>query len=248
MTSHASHCFHTTADAVVNAARGKAAVLWLLATIAAAGVAWFGPRVSGVAMTLNLMGFILAGVIVGARTIAMRGMTVVTALLVLGAASFGRWAPNLYELIGNSLADQLAAITGIDVIASQAAAVPIAILAAGTATAIFLFLGTGSAAVIATTFAATVASASAPFLPIESDLALAIAGAVWTSAVATALCRWGVQMAKRASGACCHSCGYDVRGLTSPVCPQCHEPIVIACPLNTREDRVDQGLTLRRVG
>lgn len=248
MTSHAPHSFHSAADAAVNAARGKAALLWLLATVAAGGVAWFGPRVSGVAMTLHLMGFVLAGVIVGARSIALRGLTAMTALLVLGAASFGRWAPKLFEWIDNSLADQLALLTGIDVIASQAAAVPIAILAAGAATAVFLFLGTGSAAVIATTIAATVASAGAPFLPIESDVALAIAGAAWTSAVATSLCRWGVQMAKRASGACCPTCGYDVRGLTSPVCPQCHEAIVIACPLNTREDRIDQGLTLRRVG
>ncbi len=248
MTSDASHCFHTAADAVVSAARTKAGLVWLIATLAAAGVAWFVPRVSGVAMTLNLMGLILAGVIVGARGIAMRGLTVMTALLVLGAASFGSWAPRLYGLIDTSLADQLAVATGIDVIASQAAAVPIAILAAGTATAVALFLGTGSAAVIATAFAATVASASAPFLPLESDLSLAIAGAVWTSAVATALCRWGVQMAKRASGACCPSCGYDVRGLTSPVCPHCSKPIVVACPFNSREDRIDQGLPLRRVG
>ena len=248
MTSHASHCFRTAADAAVSVARGKAAVLWLFATVAAAGVAWFAPRLSGVSMTLHLMGFILAGVIVGARSIAGRGLTMMTALLVLGAASFGRWAPKLYEWIDNSLADQLAAATGIDVIASQAAAVPIAILTAGAATAVVLFLGTGSAAVIATAFAATVASASAPFLPLESDLALAIAGAVWTSAVATALCRWGVQMAKRASGACCPSCGYDVRGLTSPVCPHCSKPIVVACPFNSREDRIDQGLPLRRVG
>lgn len=248
MTPHASHSFSKGADAAVNAARSKAVVLWLLATTVAAGVAWFGPRISGLSMTLHLMGFILAGVIVGARGIAMRGLTAVTAMLVLGAASFGMWAPRLLAFIDTWLADRLAEITGIDEIASQAATVPISILAAGIMTSVVLFLGTGSAAVVATVFAATVAAAAAPLLPVGSDLSMAISGTFWIAAASTAMCRWAVHMAKRASGACCPTCGYDVRGLTSPVCPHCSEPLVVACPLNTRADRIDQGLTLRRVG
>lgn len=248
MSANADHDFSTHADAAVNAARARAAILWLVATLAAAAIAWFTPRVSGLSMTLHLMGFVLAGVIVGARTIALRGVSVVTLILVLGAASFGRWAPALFSFIDTTLADRLAMATGIDQFASDAATVPIAILAAGVATSILLFLGTGSPGVLATVFAATVAAAVAPFLPLESDLSLAIAGVFWQSAVATALGRWAVHMAKRASGACCPSCGYDVRGLSSPVCPHCSQPIVIACPLNTRADRIDQGLPLRRAG
>lgn len=248
MSSHASHDYLDHADAAVNAARARSAVLWIVGSLASAAVAWFGPRLSGMTMTLHLLGFLLAGVIVAARSIAHRGPTLVTAVLVLGASSFGLWAPRLFHFVDVSLADRIAALTDIDVIASQAATVPISILIAGFISSLLLFLGTGSPAVLATTIAATVAASVVPISPLEPDLSMAIAGALWQTAVTTALCRWSVQMAMRASGACCPSCGYDVRGLTSPVCPHCSETLVIACPLNTRADRIDQGITFRRVG
>lgn len=61
------------------------------------------------------------------------------------------------------------------------------------------------------------------FTTIESDGAkLLLASAIWTSLVAIG-CLWNVRVDRREC--VCRACGYILRGLREPKCPECGESI-----------------------
>jgi hypothetical protein len=194
--------------------------LWLVGTVACAG-AVFGLlegeyRDAG----FHAIGAAFALSVVGNALLARRAGPG-TAVLAVWSLGFGTWFPAWLGEISPLARHWLIQAGVTDPQLLTRLVLPLAILGAGVVTGALLYLMTRSGRVVVQTALISLVAAATPLLPV-AEREVVLGGIVaWQAVVSGSLFRWMVDCARSGEGLACAACGFDLLGISSPVCPGC---------------------------
>ncbi|MBL8963854.1 MAG: hypothetical protein KF787_11280 [Phycisphaeraceae bacterium] len=205
--------------------QARAWTVWTFATGLAACLALLGFQRDSFEEEMIELGLIFAGSVLSMGVIAGRSRDARTLLVIAWGGTMGMWCIRWLELWAMSV-DRFLPMTGLFTRGMvESLGVPAAIAAAGAVSAALLLLATRSGRVAWGCLVATLIASAVPMFSDDLASSLPWAAAGWISLVTAWLAVWAVDESVRRSGAGCRSCGTDLTGLTSPVCPRCATPI-----------------------
>lgn len=207
--------------------QARAWSVWTIATGLAASLALLGFRRDSFEEEMVELGLIFAGSVLSMGVIAGRSRDARTLLVIGWGGTMGMWCIRWLELWVMSV-DRFLPQTGLfprETIESLG--VPAAIAAGGAVSAALLLVATRSGRVAFGCAMATLGAAAVPLVSKDPSSSLPWAAAGWISLVTASLAVWAIDESVKRSGSHCRSCGTDVSGLTSPVCPRCATPLAV---------------------
>jgi hypothetical protein len=143
------------------------------------------------------------------------------AIMTAWGLGFGGWFPAWVEAAAPLSRDWLVRIGWTDQSLIQALPGPAAIAVAGATTGALMYLLTASWRVVLQTGLLSLVVAATPLLKNHEEGAV-IAGVIaWHVGVSGSLYRWMMDCVRGGAGLACAGCGFDLIGLSSPVCPGC---------------------------
>lgn len=195
--------------------------IWIGSAACSAGVLFGEPGPDRPRHTALALGLIFAAYAMSAYWVAGRLRTLSATVVVCWGTAFGLWFPVWHERVGEWAAAWMPFLSAVDFASTERLQWPIAVCGAGWATAVMLFIATGSGRVVAQTALLSLVAAMASLVPWRESLPAMLGIVAWHAGVAASLCRAAVDTVRGGAGLACWNCGRDTAGLSSPVCPGC---------------------------
>ncbi len=209
----------------LNQAQARAWMVWTFAATLAGALALLGFRGHNVPEGMVELGLIFAAYVMCMGVIARRAKDISTLLVFVWGGTMGMWCNRWFELCEKTVDSFLPQLGVFSPQVVDALDLPAAIAGAGIVSAALLLVATRSARVAWSCVGASLAAAAVPMMTDDPTHALPWAAFGWHAITAGSLAFWAVDEAVKGSQDRCHSCGTDVQGLTSPVCPRCAAPL-----------------------
>lgn len=206
-------------------AQARAWTVWTVTVALMGGLVMFGFRGDSPENGLIELGMIFAGYVLAMGVIARRAKDVSTLLVIAWGGTFGMWATRWLDMSGRAVDHFLPKLGVLSPQLIDAMDMPAAIAGAGLVSAALLLVATTSTRVAWSCVCASLIASAVPLVSEDPSLALPWAALAWHATIAGSLAFWAVDESMRGSGARCRSCGNDVQGLSSPVCPRCASPL-----------------------
>ncbi|MDX9912757.1 MAG: hypothetical protein RBS39_13095 [Phycisphaerales bacterium] len=205
-----------------------------LAVSLATGLAWYGMGEAGRSWLLLALGLLFGAYVIATRNLASRLLEGSTLALVAWGATMPFWFPVWHDQVRIGLSSAGAIQIGFlgsealgqlgytsDAIEPAALALPLAVLIAGCVTGVMLLVTTSSPAVLWRVALGSVLAAVALAIPRWPVTGAQASVVVWHACACSALTRWAIVQTRARSAGFCPSCGTDVGGMASPICPKC---------------------------
>lgn len=169
---------------------------------------------------LHVLGLVFAGTASTFAILARRAGAGMAVVAVWGLA-FGVWFPDCIASLEPITRHWLGELGLNDPHLVRRLPLPVAIATTGTTTGAVMYLMTRSGRVVIQTVLLSLVVAATPMLPVHEEGAVMGGIIAWHVAVYGSLFRWMVDCVREGAGLSCAACGFDLVGLTSPVCPGC---------------------------
>jgi hypothetical protein len=169
---------------------------------------------------LLALGVVFAAGVVGFAILAQRAV-IGAAVVGLWGLGFGVWFPEWMEAIGPVIRHWMVGWGIADAKTAREVTLPAAIASAGVTTAALMYVMTRSGRVVVQVALLSGIVALTALLPVHRELAVMGGIIAWHVAAAGSLFCWMSESIRSGSGLACASCGFDLLGLSSPVCPGC---------------------------
>ena len=175
---------------------------------------------------LHVLGGSFAIALVAYSLLARRGGAG-AAVAVVWSLGFGSWFPAWVDRIGPVWRHWLAQSGGTDVPRLLTSLpLPLAIATAGVITGAILYLMTRSGRVALQTTLLSVVVAATPLLPIYQRESVMGGIIAWHIVISASLFNWMLDCVRGGAGLSCAGCGFDLLGISSPVCPGCGRSLI----------------------
>jgi hypothetical protein len=173
---------------------------------------------------LHALGAIFAMSVLAYALLARRAPYGV-AVVALWGLGLGVWFPAWINAIGPVTHHWLVELGLADPNLAARLPVPMAIATAGATTGAVMYLMTRSWRVVIQTALLSLVVAATPLVPVHEDWAVMFGVIAWHVAVSGSLFRWAMDCVRSGAGLTCSACGFDLAGLSSPVCPSCGQSL-----------------------
>lgn len=198
--------------------------VWLLGTGLSAAVVFCLLPGENREVGLHALGGVFAFT-VGMYAVLARRAWFGAAVLIAWGLGFGVWFPKWVNALEPAARQWLGMLGQTDPHLYNSLPLPVAIATAGITTGVLMYLLTGAWRVVLQTGLLSLIVAATPMLPNHEDAAVMAGVIAWHVAVSGSLYRWMMDCVRGGAGLSCGTCGFDLVGLSSPVCPSCGKPV-----------------------